>query len=160
MRAGSILQFIGGGLGRVALSGVIIGLFFVGVGMTPWQFVADFVQRPPSFITSPWFSPGMAMAGLVVIALSLWFNIWSRKQKVIDDLAEDISFAITDLLNRNPRPSTDAEIDKWDADYRSWCDKVSRKLENRSFFTRADQLHFDRLGFVNQVAMSGHQRLD
>jgi hypothetical protein len=63
-------------------------------------------------------------------------------------------------VNRNPRPSTEGEIDKFDTDYRAWCDKVSSKLNNRAFFTRADQLHFDRLGFVPPLQMSGHARLD
>jgi hypothetical protein len=105
MRAGSVLQFVGGGIGRVALSGLLIGLFFVGVGMTPWQFVAQIIQQPPRFVTSEWFSPSITLVGLALIAASLSFNIWSRKQKAIDALAEDISDAITNLLNRTPPPS-------------------------------------------------------
>jgi hypothetical protein len=160
VRAGSILHFIGGGIGRVSLSGVLIGLFFVGVGMTPWQFVADVLQNPPDFVRSVWFSPSITLVGLALIAASLWFNLWSRKQKAIDDIAEDISWAIHNLLNRNPRPSTDTDVAKWETDFREWCSKVSKKLEDRAFFTRADQLHFDMLGFVEPVTMSGHQRLD
>jgi hypothetical protein len=37
---------------------------------------------------------------------------------------------------------------------------VSKKLENRAFFTRADQLHFDMLGFVPPVSMTNNQRFD
>ena len=102
----------------------------------------------------------MVLVGLATIAASLWFNIWSQKQKAIDTLAEDLGWAIRHLLNRKPRPSTDQDIAQWDKDYREWCDKVSKQLENRAFFTRADQLHFDRLGFVDPVAMSGHVQLD
>jgi hypothetical protein len=98
--------------------------------------------------------------GLVIIGLSLWMNLWSKKQQTIDDLAEEMSWAIHDLLNRTPRPSTDEAVAKWESDFHQWCEKVSTKLENRAFFTRADQLHFDRLGFIEPVAMSGHQRFD
>jgi hypothetical protein len=41
-----------------------------------------------------------------------------------------------------------------------WCDRVSAKLENKAFFTRADQLHFDQLGFVPQIAMTRQLELD
>jgi hypothetical protein len=103
---GSIVQFIGGGIGRVALSGVLIGIFFVGVGVTPWQFAAQTIQHPPHLIANPWFSPRITLVGLVLIAASLWFNLWSRKQKTIDDLAEDMAWSVHNLLNRTPPPST------------------------------------------------------
>jgi hypothetical protein len=159
-KVGTLLQFIGGGIGRAASTGIAAGIFFVLVGMTPWQAAANFLQNPPSFLASVWFTPSLTILGLGLIALSLWFNIWSRKQQAIDDLAEDMSWAIHDLLNRSPRPSTDTEVEKWESDFRAWCEKVTEKLENRAFFTRADQLHFDRLGFVQPIAMSGHQRFD
>ena len=91
-----------------------------------------------------------------IFGASLWFNLWSRKQHIIDDLAEDIAWAINNLLNRSPTPSTPQTIAAWEADFRSWCDRVSRKLENRAFFTRADQLHFDVLGFIQPIAVAGH----
>jgi len=155
-RVGSILQFVGGAVGRVAMSGIVIGLFFVFVGVTPWQFFVDFFQHPLAWFASPWISPSMTIIGLVLIGASLWFNIWSRKQHIIDDLAEDIAWAINNLLNRSPTPSTPQTITAWEADFRSWCDRVSRKLENRAFFTRADQLHFDVLGFIQPIAVAGH----
>jgi hypothetical protein len=98
--------------------------------------------------------------GLCLIGASLWFNVWSRKQKAIDGLAEDMSFAIHDLVNRKPRPQTDDDIKQWKKDYEAWCDKVSKKLENRAFFTRADQLHFDDLGFIDPLFMTGLPKLD
>jgi hypothetical protein len=160
MRVGTILQFIGGRLVGVALSGVIIGIFVLVVGATPAQFIASFFQHSPTWLISPWFSPSFTIFGIFLIVASLWFNIWSRKQKAIDELAEDISFAIDDLVNRTPRPQTDGDIEKWKKDYEAWCDKVNKKLENRAFFTRADQLHFDRLGFIDPLFMTGHPRLD
>jgi hypothetical protein len=159
-KVGSALQFIGGGISRAAVTAIFVGIFFLIAGVTPWQAVAHFLQNPPSFLGSIWFNPGLTIVGLVIIGLSLWVNLWSKKQQAIDDLAEEMSWAIHDLVNRTPRPSSDEEIAKWEADYRKWDERVSKKLENRAFFTRADQLHFDGLGFIEPVAMSGHQHFD
>jgi hypothetical protein len=160
MRVGTIFQFIGGRLVGVALSGVIVGLFLWWVGATPSQFIAGFLEHPPTWVANPWFSPSLTIVGLCLIGASLWFNVWSRKQKAIDGLAEDMSFAIHDLVNRKPRPQTDDDIKQWKKDYEAWCDKVSKKLENRAFFTRADQLHFDDLGFIDPLFMTGLPKLD
>jgi hypothetical protein len=159
-RVGSLLQFVGGAIGRVAASGIIIGLFFIAAGVTPWQFVADLIQQPPLWLRSVWLQPSLTLIGITLIGGSLWFNLWSKKQQVIDDLAEDIAWAIKNLVNRKPRPSTDEEVTEWERDFRRWYEGVSKKLENRAFFTRADQLHFDMLGFVDPIVMSGHGRLD
>lgn len=159
-RVGSLFQFIGGSLGRTAMSGVVIGVFFVLVGVTPWQFTADSIQHPPAWLASVWLGPSLLILGLALIGLSLWFNLWSKKQKAIDELAEDIAWAISNLLNRNPRPSSVTELEKWEMDFRKWDSNVSKKLENRAFFTRADQLHFGMLGFVTPVVMAKDQRFD
>jgi hypothetical protein len=50
----------------------------------------------------------------VIIGLSLWVNFWPQKQHAIDDLAEEMSWAIHDLVNRTPGPSRDEEIAKWE----------------------------------------------
>jgi hypothetical protein len=160
VRVGTIFQFVGGGFVRAALNGIIIGVFFLAVGVTPWQLIAGFFQQPPGWVANPWFSPGLAILGICVIAGSVWFNIWSRKQTAIDELAEDMAFAINDLVNREPRPQTDDDIKKWKGDYEAWCNKASKKLENRAFFTRADQLHFDSLGFIDPLFMTGLPKLD
>jgi hypothetical protein len=122
----------------------------------PWQFFADFFQHPETWLASPWFNPSITILGLVLIGASLWFNLWSKKQHVIDDLAEDMAWAVHNLLNRSPTPSTPQTIAAWEADFRNWCDRISRKLENRAFFTRADQLHFDVLGIFQPIAVAGH----
>ncbi len=85
---------------------------------------------------------------------SVHFNIWSQRQEAINSLAEDISFAIADLVNRNVGQEG---VQQFKDDFDSWCAKVSKKLENRAFFTRADQLHFDRLGYLQPIAMNGHE---
>jgi hypothetical protein len=158
---GSLLQFIGGAIGRVAATGFLVGLFFVLAGMTPWELVANILQHPPRWLTSPWLNLSMVLVGLAVITFSLRFNQWSQRQTAIDALAEDLGWAIRHLLNRKPQPTTEAEVEAWVKDFREWCGKVSKQLENRAFFTRADQLHFDRLGFVDPVVMQGrHEGLN
>jgi hypothetical protein len=102
----------------------------------------------------------MAIVGLALIGASLWFNIWSRSQQAIDDLAEEMSWAIVALLNRAPRPAIDEGVSGWEIDFRNWCDRVSKKPENRAFFTRADQLHFAMLGFIEPIKMTEHGRYD
>jgi len=160
IRAGRLWDFIGGSIGRVAGTGISAGLFFVVVGMSPTAAVVWLLQNPPDFISIAWFRLGLLLIGLLLVWMSLNFNRWSKKQKVIDSLAEDLSWAIHDLLNRSPRPSSEEDITKWEGDYTAWCKRVVAKLENRAFFTRADQLHFDRLGFVPQVAIDPHPTLN
>src|SRR6266702_7381047 len=86
----------------------------------------------------------------------------SLRQKEIDDLAEDLSWAIHHLLNKSD--SNEADVSQWESEFGAWCERVSKKLENRTVFTRAEQLHFDRLGFVPPANFSGsfnqhHERL-
>jgi hypothetical protein len=155
-KVGSILQFVGGALGRVATSGLIIGIFLAVVGATPGQYFGEILQHPPALLTSIWLSPGLTIVGLAIIWLSLRYNIWSKKQQVIDDLAEDMAWAVHNLLNRSPTPSTEEMIGTWDVDFNAWCGRVSERLGNRAFFTRADQLHFDVLGIMEPIAVAGH----
>jgi hypothetical protein len=157
---GTALQFVGGRLGGVAVSGIIFGVFTIGVGMTPGEFFALFFEHPPRWLSSPFISPSIVLIGLAAIYLSVTFNVWSQKQKAINSLAEHISDAIGDLVNRNPVPSAPTDINQFESDYHSWIAKVSKELENRAFFTRADQLHFDRLGYVDTIAMHGQPKLD
>jgi hypothetical protein len=158
MRIGTLLQFAGGRIGAVASSGLVAGIVIVAAGATPGQLFANYIRHPPSWV--PWVSPALVILGALIIGTSLRYNVWSQRQIAIDSLAEDISFAISDLVNRQPKPATEEDIAKWDSDFRLWCETVSKKLENRAFFTRADQLHFDRLGFIQPVSMTGHDHLD
>jgi len=156
-----VLSYAGGAIGRAAGTGVVVGFCMVVLGGTPGQLIASLWLSPPQVVSSWWFSPTISIVGLVVIAVSLKFNLWDQKQKAVDDLAEDISWAIHELLNR-PRPPTltAAFVDKWESDFLSWCARVSQKLANEAFFTRADRLHFDRLGFVDQVGITGDAKFD
>ena len=157
---GSLMQYVGGAIGRVAGTGLLAGTFTVIAGFTPAEAVAYVLRNPPAWLESAWFRPALIIVGLAIIAFSLSFNRWSQRQKAIDSLAEDNSWAIHDLVNRKARPQEDQSAEKFKRDYDAWCAKVSKKLENRAFFTRADQLHFDRLGFVDSVQMTGDKDLD
>jgi hypothetical protein len=86
--------------------------------------------------------------------------IQRRDTPEIDYLADDIDWAIQNLLNRNPTPRTPQEVAQWESDYRPWCDDISQRLGNRELFSRADQVHFDTLGFVQPLLMSGNPQLD
>lgn len=139
-------MWIGGAITRVAGTGLVIGIFIVAYGATPGQAVADLMAHLPPGATNPWFKLVLVLVGLLIIGLSLHFNVWSLRQRAIDDLAEDVSWAIDHLLNR--AVSSQADVSTWQSDYGTWCQRVTEKLGNRAFFTRADQLHFNSLGFV------------
>ena len=146
-------MWIGGAIGRAAGTGLVIGVFIVIYGATPGQAMADLLTHLPPWLTNPWFKLALVVIGLFIIGVSLHFNVWSLRQRAIDDLAEDLSWAIHYLLNK---PVLNAsEVSQWESEYEAWCRRVSAKLENRAFFTRADQLHFDRLGFVPLTNCSG-----
>ena len=147
-------MWIGGAITRVAGTGVVVGAFIVFYGATPGQAVADFFTHLPSWATNPSFKLALVVIGLVLIGVSLHFNVWSLRQQAIDALAEDLSWAIHHLLNRVV--ATQAELVQWEADFNAWCERVSAKLDNRAFFTRADQLHFDGLGFVPSTSLAGN----
>jgi hypothetical protein len=163
----SILTWAGGSVGRVAGTGIVTGTAIAISGATPSEWVAYFLRNPPSWLTGWRVRLGVLLAGLILIVVSLLANRSSQRQRAIDSLSEDLSWAIHHLLNR-PVPTVPV-IDsvswplyvlQWERDYQAWCSKVSNKLAVRAFFTRSDQLHFDRLGFVEPVHMTGHPRYD
>ena len=96
-------MWIGGAIGRVAGTGLVIGIFIVVYGAAPGQAVADLLTHLPPWLTNPWFRLALVVIGLFIIGASLHFNVWSLRQKAIDDLAEDLSWAISNLLNKPGR---------------------------------------------------------
>jgi hypothetical protein len=85
----------------------------------------------------------------------------AAKQLVIDDLSQELSWAIDNLLNRNQgKEWTEEMVAPFEQDMNAWCDKISNKLENRRFFTQSDQVHFDKLGFIQPIGMSSLGRLN
>lgn len=160
--AGSLLNWFGGGLTRMAGTAFATGAFFVLFGVMPIEFAKAFVANPPAWLMSGWTRLFVLLLGLAILGVAFNFNRWSRRQMAIDALAEELSWAIHNLLNSQPPASaiTEEALNAWDEKFKGWCNKVSDMLEDRAFFSRADQLHFDRLGFVDQMRMSGVQRLD
>lgn len=72
-----------------------------------------------------------------------------------------MSWAIHNLLNKAPKSNDQNGIDQWWADVLTWEAKVTQALGNRAFFTRADELHFGVLGFVDpSMWTSGNVDLD
>lgn len=148
----TVLQWIGGAITRVAGTAMVVGLFFVIFGLTPLEAAVRWLVALPDWMQTGWFKLGVLIVGLAVIWASLRYNVWSRRQIVIDELAEELSWAIHNLLNRRVRDQ--AQLIEWRTAYEAWLDKVNKKLGNRAFFTRADELHFERLGSVPAVGFS------
>ena len=153
MKMKLLWMWVGGSIGRVAGTGLLIGIFIVVYGVTPGQAFADLLSHLPVWASNQWFRLSLVIIGLSVIAASLHFNVWSLHQASIDELAEDLSWAISDLLNK--AVETEDEVASWESEYKEWCARITIKLENRAFFTRADQLHFDMLGLVAPAGFSG-----
>ena len=150
---GGLLNFVGGSIGRVAGTGIATGLFMVAFGMSPAEAVVLIIEYPPEWLMSGWLRLTVLIIGMGLIWVSFSYNRWSKKQQVIDALSEDLSWAIHSLLNKTV--STEAELMIWEIEFEEWCKKVSRKLNDRAFFTRSDQIHFDRLGFIQPLNFIG-----
>lgn len=154
-----------GAVGRLAAMIILVALFFAVMGVTPIDWASTLLDPPPVWMTAWWGRLLILVVGLLVIAASVHASKFNRKQKVIDDLAEDISWAIGELLNRK-RPSP-TELGKYDdfsvqlrRDFDEWCKKVDEKLKDQSIFTHADFLGFQRLGFVDPKVVTGHPGID
>lgn len=139
------------------------GLLFIIFGMTPAELVAYLLKYPPPWLMSDWSRLALVLIGLVLILASLRFNVWSQRQKTADALADDISWAVKNILNRERPPET-GDWDGWQRqlkkDFDAWCARVTARLQNPAFFTRADQLHFETLGFVPSTKITGHPNAD
>lgn len=153
---GSLLQFVGGALTRVAVSGLIIGVFVVLVGVTPWEYLVSVIERPPGIVKNLWFTPVMTLCGLLVIYASLRFNLWSTKQLAIDALASELEWASNHLLHRPPVANAHEEAQQWHSDFSAWKTRVSEKLAERAFFTNNDQVYFQHPGLPNSSFVSNH----
>jgi hypothetical protein len=88
----------------------------------------------------------------------------AAKTAAIDEIADEISWAVHNLVNPKPHPASTADpesaIAAFEAQLDAWYGRVSKKLANRDAFTQGDQTHFDTLGFVSPVQMWGHPKLD
>jgi hypothetical protein len=88
----------------------------------------------------------------------------TERTTAIDDIADEIEWAVNNLVNPKPWPLSTADPESAVAAFKikfdAWCSRVSEKLENRDVFTHGDQIHFDNLGFVTSVHHTGHIKLD
>jgi len=88
----------------------------------------------------------------------------TTRQKAIDDLAEEIRWAVNNLINPKPYPTstgdTEADFKVLQTKNDAWCDRVNSKLAERSVFTAGDHIHFDSLGSIPLVQKYGHGNLD
>lgn len=111
------------------------------------------------------------IVGLLALILGITRLIWLfNKQRQVDFLAEKVSFAIKTLVNFPKGSNEETDKDKerrkqeweqrWEERFTNWRNSVSTKLADRLFFTRADQLHFDRLGFVPIIIMTNDSNRD
>ena len=85
---GTFLSWIGGGISGAAATGLVIGIFFMVTGGLPWEFVVELIADPPYWLTNSFVKFLLIIVGLIIIFVSLRWNLWSRRQKAIDDLAE------------------------------------------------------------------------
>jgi hypothetical protein len=90
----------------------------------------------------------------------------AARTAAIDEIAEEISWAVNNLVNPKPHPASTGDLKSaiaaFEAKLNAWYDRVSKKLENRDVFTLGEQKHFDFLGFIQPVTVWGaaHPKLD
>lgn len=77
-RVGGFINWIGGGISRVAASGLVIAVVFLIFGVTPPELITSVITNPPAWLLNGWTKLIILVAGLALIAISLRFNIWSR----------------------------------------------------------------------------------
>jgi hypothetical protein len=88
----------------------------------------------------------------------------AAKTAAIDEIAQEISWAVNNLVNPKPHPgnASDPEtaIAAFDAKFNTWCARVSKQLESRDAFTQGDRIHFDDLAFVPVINMWPYPKLN
>src|SRR5207247_1494755 len=106
------------------------------------------------------FAFGLIFFAMVLLIIANKFG--QRKQAAIDELSEEISWAIHHIVNmpKLPQESWDDYAVRFTKDYNAWCERVDRRLQNKAVFTQSDLLHFQRLGIIQQVRLTGHQATD
>lgn len=88
----------------------------------------------------------------------------ATKTAAIDDIAEEISWAVNNLVNPKPHPGNaanpDAAIAAFENQLNGWYSRVSEKLKNKDVFSHGDRVHFETLGFVPVISMWAHSKLN
>jgi hypothetical protein len=137
----------------------IIGLVGLALGLFAWIVPQDRIGYEVKF--------GLLGFAIAVICLAAVLYVRERwhdrgKRKALDDLSLGISQAIRDLVNK-PRPAPagmGAFADELAAEYTTWCNGVDQILANTAYFAQSDLLHFQRLGFIPAIQMTGHPAAD
>lgn len=137
----------------------VIGLIGVALVLLAWLVPQDRIGYEVKF--------GLLGFAIAVICLAggLFLNgLWQArgKGKALDDLSEAISRAIRDLVNKPRMELAGMEVfaKELAGSYEAWCVEVNQVLSNRSHFTYSDFSHFDRLGFIQPIHMTGHPGAD
>jgi hypothetical protein len=132
-------SIIGGGLsGAIAI---------VVIGKPLDSALADlFTEPPPSlqYFINGWFGLYLTLFALFLLWFAFRYNVWTQRQKAVTELAEAVSRAINNIFNGDY--ANDPHLRKLAVDYEKWNQEISTLLNNRAFFSRADQLHIERLG--------------
>jgi len=103
----------------MAATGAATGVFFVLTGVLPWEYVVELIAAPPYWLTNGFTKITLVIVGVAIVIGSLHWNVWSHRQKVVDELAELSSKAIHNLLNRTI--SNDHDLARLTADINQWC---------------------------------------
>lgn len=152
-----------------AVVGVIVVWFLLGSADTGLSIFARAVAALAVLLVVP----GMFVWKLITTPSTLDAELSAQlkvetneatRQKALDDIAEEIAWAIDNLINPKPYPTstgdTEADFILLQTKTDDWCIKVSGKLTDRSIFTAGDRVHFDKLGSVPFVQKYGHGKLD
>ena len=143
----TILRWIGGSLSRTAGTGLVFGTIMLVFGMTPGELVVLVAGAMPDWVFGGWFKLALVVLGLFIIWGSLRFNVWSQRQKAVNELAKRLSDAIRDLMNR--QITNDVELGQFESDFGYWCDEIANRIEHyAAYFSEADKIHFDQIGQV------------
>jgi hypothetical protein len=88
----------------------------------------------------------------------------AEKEAAIDEITNEIAWAIDNLVNQKPYPlntaNPGAAVAALVARHRLWTEQVAKKLENRAVFNLSDQTHFDHLGHIQTINMTQHLQFD
>ena len=94
---------------------------------------------------------------LVILMSILWvffrkiYGIRRAPQRVIDELSQERSLAINNILNKPPK--SDEELDLWVKSNNDWYKRVVAIMNPH--LTQAERLKFERLGILMGASFSG-----
>jgi hypothetical protein len=136
-----------------------IGLIGLALVVLAWLVPQDRIGYEVKFALL-----GFAIA-IICLSGGLYVRGWwlhHGKTKALNDLSLAISHAIRDLVNKPRRPllQMGAFAIELSEEYKTWCEEVDQILGNTAHFPQSDLLHFQRLGFIQPIQMTGHPAAD